>query len=72
MHEDRNKAGPTSSAHAGDSNSLVSYRPAPDTAEVTFMNAFTKKLRGHDGILSVERYDTAAWRAADARFQKYY
>ena len=45
---------------------------APDTDEVTFMNAFTKKLRGHDGILAVERYDTAAWRAADARFQKYY
>ena len=45
---------------------------APDTAEVTFANAFTKKLRGHEGILSVERYETAAWRAADARFQKYY
>jgi hypothetical protein len=45
---------------------------APDTAEVTFMNAFTKKLRGHDGILSVERYETTAWRASDARFQKYY
>ena len=37
---------------------------APDTDEVTFMNAFTKKLRGHEGIQSVERYDTAAWRAA--------
>jgi len=45
---------------------------APDTDEVTFANAFTKKLRGHEGILTVERYDTAAWRAADARFQKYY
>ena len=45
---------------------------APDTAEVTFMNAFKKKLRGHEGILSVERYDVAAWRASDARFQKYY
>ena len=45
---------------------------APDTAEVTFMNAFTKKLRGHEGILSVERYDTAAYKSADARFQKYY
>ena len=45
---------------------------APDTAEVTFMNAFIKKLRGHEGILSVERYETAAWRASDARFQKYY
>ena len=45
---------------------------APDTDEVTFMNAFTKKLRGHEGILSVERYEAAAWRAADARFQKYY
>ena len=45
---------------------------APDTAEVTFMNAFMKKLRGHEGILSVERYEAAAWRAADARFQKYY
>mmetsp|Transcript_10211 Transcript_10211/g.27114 ORF Transcript_10211/g.27114 Transcript_10211/m.27114 type:complete len:596 (+) Transcript_10211:167-1954(+) len=43
---------------------------APDTA--TFMNAFTKKLRGHDGILSVERYETAAWRASDPRFQKNY
>jgi hypothetical protein len=45
---------------------------APDTAEVTFMNAFKKKLRGHEGILSVERYEAAAWRASDARFQKYY
>ena len=45
---------------------------APDTAGVSFANAFTKKLRGHEGILSVERYDAAAWRASDARFQKYY
>ena len=45
---------------------------APETAEVTFTNAFKKKLRAHEGILSVERYDVAAWRASDARFQKYY
>ena len=45
---------------------------APDTAEVTFTNAFKKKLRAHEGILSVIRYEAAAWRAADARFQKYY
>ena len=45
---------------------------APDTDEVLFANAFTKKLRGHDGILSVERYETAAYKSADARFQKYY
>ena len=45
---------------------------APYTDEVLFANAFTKKLRGHDGILSVERYDTAAYKSADARFQKYY
>ena len=41
---------------------------APDTAEVTFMNA-SEKLRGHEGSASVERYEAAAWRAADARFQ---
>ena len=45
---------------------------APETAEVSFTNAFKKKLRAHEGILSVIRYETAAWRASDARFQKYY
>ena len=35
---------------------------APDTAGVTFTNAFTKKLRGHEGIASVEQREAAAWR----------
>ena len=45
---------------------------APATAEVSFTNAFKKKLRAHEGILSVIRYEAAGWRASDARFQKYY
>ena len=45
---------------------------APATAEVSFTNAFKKKLRAHEGILSVIRYEAAAWRASDPRFQKYY
>ena len=39
---------------------------APDTAEVSFMNAFTKKLKGTRGS-TIERYEAAARRAADAR-----